>query len=743
MANKKERNSIIFFLLFLSLLVAAPAYSTGSGHITNTQTRPKIGLVLSGGGARGAAHIGVIKVLEDLHIPIDYITGTSMGSIVGGLYASGMSTDEIRDILVSTDWSTAFKDSIPREERSFRRKKDDELYLYKSRPGISDTGQIKLPVGLLEGQAIDLMFKRLTLPVADVRSFDQLSIPYRAVATDIVTGKAVVLANGDLATAMRASMSIPPLFSPVEIDGKLLVDGGVSNNLPIDIARELGADIVIVVDISTPLLTREEIVSTISVTDQLTGILTRRNTEEQLATLSPKDVLIIPDLGSITSSSFEQADKAVPIGKDAALSQKDKLLPYSLAEKDYAEYTQTIVRKPKVPPVISFVELVNQSAIDDKILMHRLDIVTGQPLDSKKLQNNIDKIVGLELFENVSYEIINKNNSTGIRIIAKEKSWGPNYLQTGITISDNLKGDNTFNLGIAYTRTALNKLAGEWRTALQIGESPGIVTELYQPFGDNLQYFVQPYLFYTKNNVSIYNSDGIPLSEYRVTDYGLKVATGIHFGTWGEFRLGIERSAGYTDIRTGEDILDDTDFNKGEWSAQFSVDTLNNRYFPTRGRLGSLKYIDSLEELGADSAFDQLLFDYLSAHTFGAHTVLAGAHYHTTLTDDAPLQNIFLSGGLFNFSGYNKDSLSGQHLGLIQLGYMHKIGDFNLFPTYIGVSLEGGNVWQDKNSISLDDTMVAGSVFIGVDTIIGPLFVGYGIAENDNQSFYFALGKLF
>lgn len=452
--------SIPMLFLFIICLWLTTVEATVAADHTNNHKRPKIGLVLSGGGARGAAHIGVIEVLEKLGVPIDYIAGTSMGAIVGGLYASGMSTDGIAQVLVSTDWSRAFKDEIPREDRSFRRKRDDDLYLIKSRPGLSDAGEVKLPVGILQGQEIDLIFKRHTVHVAGVDNFDNLTIPYRAVATDIVTGKTVVIDSGDLATAMRASMSIPPIFAPVERDGKLLVDGGVSNNLPIDVARDMGAEVVIVVDISTPLLKKEQLISTLSVTDQLTGILTRRNTEEQLATLTEIDVLIIPELGDIASRSFERAGDAIPMGVAAAKRQEAELKRYIIVGKSNHEILSSKAYRATDSPLISFIEINNHSQISDEVLRARLNIETGKPLDINKLQKDIDRIYGLELFESVNYEIIQKNGKSGIQINAKERDWGPNYVQAGLAISDNLDGDNNFDLGFAYTRTGINELGG-------------------------------------------------------------------------------------------------------------------------------------------------------------------------------------------------------------------------------------------------------------------------------------------
>ncbi|MBW2506662.1 MAG: patatin-like phospholipase family protein, partial [Deltaproteobacteria bacterium] len=396
-------------ILFLVFLLFSSNNTTCAGEVAKSQNvspagRPKVCLVLSGGGARGTAHIGVIEVLEEMRIPIDCITGTSMGSIVGGLYASGISPREIKEALAAIDWQDAFNDNIPRKDRSFRRKRDDDLYLIKHKPGMGDDGKIKLPTGFLQGQKIDLIFKELALPVSGIRDFDELSIPFRAVATDITTGEAVVLSSGDLAKSMRASMSVPSIFAPVEMDGRLLVDGGVSNNLPVDVARDMGADIVIAVDISTPLKKREELTSAVSITGQLTGILTRRNTEAQIAILSGKDILIVPDLTGISSADFNESLAAIPKGKAAAEQQREQLAGLAVSQADYGKIGRAMPERKKISPVIDFVKLDNRSRVSDEVILARIDVKTGEPLDVQALEHDIGIIYGLELFENVDYE---------------------------------------------------------------------------------------------------------------------------------------------------------------------------------------------------------------------------------------------------------------------------------------------------------------------------------------------------
>jgi NTE family protein len=736
--------AILFFAILIVSAENVHSVENNAGNQESNQAgRPKIGLVLSGGGARGAAHIGVLEVLEEMHVPIYCITGTSMGSIVGGLYASGMSTAEIRKALTSIDWADAFNDNIPREDRSFRRKRDDDLYLLKHKPGIGDEGIIKLPTGLLQGQKIDLIFKEMTLPVSSINNFDELSIPFRAVATDITTGEAVVLSSGDLAKSMRASMSVPSIFAPVEIDGRLLVDGGVSNNLPVDVARDMGAEIIIAVDISTPLKKREELISALSITAQLSGILTRRNTEEQIASLSGRDILIVPDLGGISSADFGASEDAIPKGRIAAEQHRGQLAGLAISQADYADLVSALPGRQTTSPVIDFVKLDNQSRISDAVIMARLYVQTGKPLDVQTLERDIGIIYGLELFENVSYDVVEENGSKGLIIHVKERSWGPNYLQLGLELGDNFKGDNSYHLGAAYTRTAINRLNGEWRTAVQIGERPGIATEIYQPLDIESRYFINPRIFYVESNYNVFSPDADILAVYGVSSYGIDMSGGRELGEWGEARLGYRRYSGDLKVRIGEPTLPHGNYNSAELYGRLAVDKLDDLDFPRTGYFGRLEYLWSDTALGADTDFDQVMFHGGFAYTWDRNTLLTSARFYATPDNDAPVQSLFRLGGLFSLSGYQADELSGQQLGLLKLIYMRRIGDFNLLPAYLGGSLETGNTWQDMDDIEFSSLIVAGSLFVGIDTFIGPLYIAYGVAENNHNSFYLYLGKIF
>jgi NTE family protein len=608
--------------------------------------RARIGLALSGGGARGAAHVGVLKVLEEMNIPIDYIAGTSMGAIIGGLYAAGLNVEELTAALRDIDWRDAFQDSTSREYISYHRKQEDRGFLIKARAGLKD-GRIQFPKGLVQGQKLNLILKDLTMRVARIDDFDHLKIPFRAVATDLGTGEAVVIGTGNLATAMRASMSIPGALQPVVIDDKLLVDGGVSNNLPIDVVREMGADVVIAVSIGTPLSPTDELTSVFAVTGQLTTIMTMQNTQRQISSLTDRDILIEPDLGDISTGGFTRALEAVPIGEQGALEKKTLLARLSRNKSDFHHWRAGL-RSPESEGewTIDFIEIDNDSGLSDDVLRSQLTIRPGDPFDAEVLKKDIGRIFGLDVFQKVDYEILRKDGQSGIRIAAKAKEWGPDYLQFGISLESDSTGDASYNLGAGLTRTAMNALGGEWRTELQIGETPRIQTNFYQPLNAAGRYFIEPLFRYIEYNLPVYDEDQ-QLSDLRVMDGEFALSAGRQFGNWGEFRLGLSAGWGRTKVRVGEPQNFPTgSYTKSGAFMRFSVDTLDNVYFPHLGSRSTIDYYASIEDLGADRNYQTLSARGFLPFTWGDHTVIGGVIAEGTVSGDPEVSDLFSRGGI-------------------------------------------------------------------------------------------------
>lgn len=730
--------------LWASLLLIGVCTQTGYASEADIRLsqRPKIGLALSGGGARGAAHVGVLKILEQMRIPIDYIAGTSMGSIIGGLYASGMTPEQIENALKHMDWEHIFNDDPPRADRSFRRKLDDYLYLVKAKPGISDDGELKFPTGAIQGQKFDLALRELALPVSTLSDFDRLYIPFRAVASDISNGQPVVLGSGDLATAMRASMAVPGAFAAVQIDGKLLVDGGITNNIPIDVVRQMGADIVIAIDISSPYLPAEEVNNIISITEQLTSILTRSNADRNIASLTGRDVLIVPDLGDITSGDFERSAEAIASGLKAAQAKQNELVQLSLSEPDYRKFLAAHTPRPADKlPIVHFLRIENNSTVSDDMIRNRLHQPIGEPLDLQQMERDIGNVYGLELFESVQYDIVEEDGESGVVVNARARSWGPNYLQFGLELSNDWEGDSSYNFGVTYQRTGINSLNGEIRIGLQLGGDPVVIAEWYQPLDPLSRYFVNTKISYGSYGVSVYTEDGDHEAEYQVSESKLDLALGREFSVFGEGRIGYRYRSGNVDLQTGTPGWPEFDYETGQVYGRLWVDRLDDVNFPNHGWSARLEYAAARDEFGSDADFDQFTASASSFTTFGdGHVVGVGAIAETTLDGSAAVQNRYRFGGFLNLSGYVEDSLSGQQVGMLGAVYYRRFTPLPFLSWYVGGSLEYGGVWEDKDDFG-DDPIAAGSLFLGADTPIGPVYLGFGVAEGGHNAAFFRLGR--
>jgi NTE family protein len=723
-----------------SLHAATDARAASTVDAQAAPARPKIGLVLAGGGAKGAAHVGVLKVLEEMRIPVDYVAGTSMGSIIGGLYASGMSPQDIERVIKEINWTDVFIDEPNREDRSFRRKADDFIYVFQAKPGFNE-GKVKLPLAYVHGQKFDLQLNRLTMGVSQIKDFDKLPIPFRAVATDLETGQEVVLKSGNLARSLRASMAVPGAFDPVVIDNKLLVDGGLANNIPVSVAKAMGADIVIVSDLGSGMLKREEITSALSVAGQLVNFLFALNSQAQIKSLGPQDVHIITNLGDIGAGSFDRITEAMPIGEQAARATADSLRRYSLNPEAFKAHLAARWQPKTEAPMVAFVRIENESKISDQVIASQIHTQPGEPLNIAELEKDIQQIYGLEIFETVRYELVEENGKTGVIIQAKEKPWGPGYIQAGLITSSNFEGDSSFRLGFTYTLTQINALNGEWRIGGQVGDEPALFTEIFQPLDPAARYFVQGAAGYSSRNFNLFDSKGNRYAEANAGGFQLGLSGGMQFGTWGQSKLGYRYDSGTIDISTGPPMPDE-DYDTGQVYVNLTTDKLDNVYFPTEGHFGRVEYAVSREGLGSDTDFDQAKLGYFHTYSWGRNTLIGGIDVMTTVDGEAPIQSLYRLGGFLNLSGYEQNELSGQQAGLARVAYLRRINDIQFFKAYLGASLEAGNVWQDTGDIG-EDLILAGSVFVGADTPVGPIYLGYGHAEKGEQSLYLFLGPLF
>jgi len=708
----------------------------------DAKPRPRIGLVLGGGGARGAAHIGVLKELERLRIPVDAIAGTSMGAIVGGLYATGVNAEDLEELVSSLDWNAALSDTAAREDMSFRRKQDEREFPINFELGLRGT-DLLLPKGVIQGQELDLLLRKLTLHASHITDFDNFPIPFRAIASDIVAGEAVVMESGDLAMAIRASMSVPGVFAPVRLDGQLLVDGGLIGNLPIDVMKEMGVDIIVAVDVEFPLYKSEELESVLTISEQMLTILIRKETLRQIDTLAAVDILIRPELGIYASANFGDIVETIQPGQQAVIDQAARLQELSLPEADWVSYLAQRTLSLNKNDELAFVRVVHDGKLAPEVLESRLSVRAGDKINADILAQNANRLYGLQLYEHVDYRLVGENGGTGVEYRAVAKSWGPNFLQFGLSIENDFEGSTGFNLAARLTKAGLNKLGAEWRTDLQLGTDPALLTEFYQPLSFDSRLFIAPRVEIRQSNLDAFFMDDT-IARYRVSEGDLSLDFGRELGTVGEFRVGVYRGIGEARVKVGDPALANFDFETGGVFARLRFDSVDNSRFPRTGMLADIHWNLSRPGLGADYDFDTIEGEFSQTWSRGKSSLQLGLGYATTLSSDNTVQDFFPMGGFLRLSGLERGEISGPHSAITKLVYYRRVGDTtgDLFetPIYLGFSVEAGNVWQSRNEISFDTMQINGSVFAGLDSYFGPVYLAAGFAENGQTNFYLFVG---
>lgn len=732
-----------FFSWCASLLIVTLATAVVAEPIPEGE-RERVGLVLSGGAARGLAHIGVLKALEEQGIVIDAIAGTSMGAVVGGLYAAGYRVDELEQLAIEVDWQRALSDAPPRKNIPFRRKQDDRDFLVKQKLSFRDDGSLGLPLGVLQGQNLALLLEKLFARAGAVEDFDELPIPFRAVAADISTGETIVFSHGHLALAVRASMSIPALLTPVEVDGRLLVDGGISNNIPVDIARAMGVDRVIVVDIGSPLASTESLQTVFNILNQSVALLTRRNSDEQLATLQAQDILVQPELTGFGITDFSHAQDMMDAGYRATHALQPRFV--GLAQPLPAQSTLPSNRKKvKKAPVISSVQVENTSKVGDEVIRYYIRQPLNEPLDIKKLQKDMGTLYGLEYFDRVEYRLQPEEGGNALVINATDKSTGTDYLSLGLNLSDDLRGDSVFNIGASFRMNGLNRLGAEWLTRVQLGDHQELYTEFYQPLDIGSRYFVSPWLQGEVSNIK-FRENSHPVAEYRLQRLRYGFNLGRQIGTDAEVRFGVGSGWGDADVRIGDPALPDFSFKEGYYQLQYAFDSLDDVNFPSSGEELRISAWQHAAELGSDERYRQWLIELNKPLNWGANTWILGGRYARTLDAKEVVTSSYQIGGAQQLSGYRENALAGQNISIGRLVYFRRLTPVRAFslglPVYAGMSLERGRVWSHAKD--LDSGYVnAMSVFIAVDSPLGPFNFSYGVNDDSESAFYLNLGRSF
>jgi NTE family protein len=733
-------------LLALVLLLAAPALAApGTPPEAGATSRPRMGLVLSGGGARGAAHIGVLEVLEELRVPVDVVSGTSMGSVVGGLYAAGLSPEELSAAIQGIDWVKVFDDKPDRQELSFRRKQDDRNFLTNLRLGFKDW-RFFIPTGLVEGQKLDFILRSLTLNSDGVALIEDLQLPFRAVATDIATGEAVVFDEGELAVAQRASMSIPAAFSPVEIDGRMLVDGFVANNLPIDVAQGMGAEAVIAVDVSTPISTREELTSAIAIQGQVGTFPVQESQRLQIERLHPGDVLLTPALGDLSSASFPKMPEAIEAGRKVARANAERLARYSVSEEEYAAWRARHRRPPVEIPVVDRIRLDNRSLLADAVIRPLIHTREGERLDLDVLSDDLGHLFGMDAFERVQFDLQREAEGMVLTYRLDARQRGRHYFRVGLNLEADLANEATFNLAVNQVSYPVNSWGAEIRTLAQFGDVSTVQAEFYQPLDPRDWFFAQPFARYELTDVDVFQG-GKRVARFDLETVLAGVDLGVNLGNFLQLRAAIAYLDGETDRESGDPaVFGGTKFSGGLYQAVLEYDTLDNTRFPNDGAFLRVDGTFVREELGFDGSFEQLRGAGLIARTFRRNTLALSLKYTTAFGGGNRVQVLNALGGFGNLSAFERGSIVGKTTGLARLNVYRRIASPAIFawefPVYAGVAFETGNAWQKRGDID-DDLLWSTGPFFGIDTPLGPLYIAYAHGEGGEDQGYIFLGKSF
>ncbi|MCC4217429.1 serine protease [Vibrio parahaemolyticus] len=758
-----------YFALWVSLfLIATPSVAQVKNE--DTPTRPKVAVVLAGGGAKGAAHIGVLKALEEMHIPVDIITGTSMGAYVGGLYATGMSADEIESFIYSVDWNSGYRDRVDRSQRRVRDKEYEDRYQITTDLGLR-FGEVRAPTGVVQGQNMLRVLRETTGNLGRFESFDELAIPYRSVATDILELDEVVIGNGYLVDAMMASMSVPGALPPYKLNGHMLVDGGVVNNMPVDVARAMGADVVIAVDISTDYKTEDDFTGLFTVADQLSNYLVRRSTQQQVETLQEHDVYIRPNVGQMETVEFDKMPWAFQSGYDITKEMESKLAGLRLSNAEYQKYIdhKQEVRKKLVygdDRVVDEIVIVNNTHYSDVLLTNRLELETGRKIETAEIEKAVENLYALDRFELITYHFEEVDGSNLLVFDVNEKSWGPNYLNFRFFLEDDFDTDSQYGIGMSTNFTNLNSHGAEMALNVEMGTDKLIEAELYSPVLSSQEFFVAGKVAYSSEgrNLPVSDDDSslssvndfLPVS---YTEFVSEIAIGIQPTLWQELRFGGRYSSGSIELSTLASV-GNLDFERRGLFANYRLDTLDDFAFPTRGLLVDLEYLvshdTSPEEIGQSKPKDivedtvyEIDARFKGAMSYQRHTLVGQAEYSFVQSKNS---SITLDprelGGFLHLSGIPRNSLIGQNLFFSSLVYRYKWfdNDFGLFeaPVYVGASLEHGGTWSD-NDLKLNEAPLynAASIFFGVDSPIGPIMLAYGRTEQDMEAVYLIVGTSF
>ncbi len=711
----------------------------------SVRKRPTIGLVLSGGGARGFAHVGVLKVLEENRVPVDYIGGASIGGLIGALYAMGKTPAEIEQLIATLDWDKLFVSSTSFDKLSFRRK-EDRRNVPAPIPLRGRPNNLKLPAAFNSGHEIGLLFDRVTLPYARVNDFGKLPIPFRTVGTNMVNGTSEELKSGSLSRSLRATMSIPGVFAPVEIDGKILSDGGLVNNIPTNVVKAMGADILIVVNIETQLADRESLESLIGVLAQTISIATAENSRRSL---QQANLIIAPDMKDFSTASFSSSEEIIKLGYDGAKEKELLLRGLSLAEPDWQAHlaARRGREKPDSDPVPTFLAIEGTDRDAERTIEEKLrGKYLGAPLHEEKrkeLERDLSELTGTGRFDALNYELIDRDGIIGLRIRTNEtngKPADPTRLDIGFDVNSVESEDASISLLARLTFFDVGRYGAEWRNDLRLGSSTLLASEYFRPIGTS-RVFVAPRISFDRRKVSFYE-DGERLAEYSFGGVQAGVDLGYTFNPRSELRAGVSLGYEKASLRIGDPLLPESKGKFSLASLRWTYDGLDQAQVPRSGVLSRNSLGHYFDTAGRPDGISQAENRTTAFVPFSErNTIFAFGGGGTSFGTTAPVLRQFTLGGPFRLGGYGVDEFRGSNYAFGGIGVLHSRQILpSLFggKAYVGAWYEGGSAFERLGDANYRQSISTGVI---VETPLGPLLFGGGFNENGKGRFFFSFGR--
>ena len=733
------RLNILYCLLMLPLTVIHAAEVVAASAV-----RPKIGLVLGGGGAKGAAHIGVLRVLDEMRIPVDCVAGTSMGALVGATYASGVPPQEIERRVLAVDWTRTVGTAGVRDQTPIKRKLQGITYTNSLELGIKG-GRIRAPGGVFKSQAIEELLRNLVANARYVDDFDSLPIPFRAVATDMIAGEMVVLGEGDLTVAMRASMAVPGVFSPVVIGDQVLADGGQMRNVPVDIARDLCGEVIIAVSLSTPPPKPEDLSSALAIATRSLDVMIDANGRAQLGTLSAGDVSIVVPMGDISSGSFDRVPDAIPLGRAAALSKSAELALYALPEAEYKAWRASLERDYGQPIRVAGVRIAGLERVNpDYVRAEVIETRPGVEVSPGVIATDSTRIYALGDFQKVEYSIVDTPVYPTVEFRPTEKSWGPDFLKFDVGLGFTAGGDFSFALLAAHTRTWLNPYGGQWHNTIQFGQDLLLRTAIYQPLEMRQRVFIEPYIEIERNIEDIYD-DGKRIGEFSFRQGFAQIDLGLNVGTVAQFRAGLRQGWGQADLETGDSarLSELPTTHESDLILQATYDTRDVVGLPSKGSLVTARYLSSGAWLNGEQSYDQAEGLVLKVIPFRGDALYVFAAGGGELSGNLPPYGLYAIGGINSFPGLERQQLRGTSYWISGVSYNRKVSDIQpLFgqALYGGLRLTAGDVAGRIDGVD-DGTIFGAALSLNGRTPVGPFLVSLGTTNNGFWELQFAFGR--